>query len=317
MAFFLPQGPPPAFNASVQYRYRTLDGGPPSMGKPPSAAPGPPPPYSQFPFGGAPPPPGPPGFGFGAPPSAPPGFAFCGGGPPGPSFPFCGAPQAAPNPFNFCAAPPPPAPTTTCCTTFPPAAPGAAPNTVCWTAKPPEPPRHYMLTAAAAPAPPVRGYALAGPSRGQHPPDPGNRVNRRVVKADDGTGVLCSEDMTTFHILNPGRWFDDTMSISSLQRPRDFVVQHADSDWSVQKFIKQLGGLEAGAEGRLSLDQASDKSLVCVEQWVDRANNGRFERGSAIFFHDPKAMMSLRDVGWGPSHGRAGQDPPIWIMLYP
>ena len=120
--------------------------------------------------------------------------------------------------------------------------------------------------------------------------------------------------MTTFHILNPGRWFDDSMTISSLQKPRDFMVQHVDSDWCVQRFIKRLGGLE---QPRLSAAQvgASD-AAICVEEWHEKSD-GRFERGSNVFYNDTKAHMSLRAVGWGPEHGKAGQKPPVWIMLYP
>ena len=185
---------------------------------------------------------------------------------------------------------------------------------VCWPAKPPEPPKPAWLTISAPPAPPLRAVAVDGSSRALHPPDPGNRVNNRIVKADDGTGVLCSEEMTTFHVLNPGRWFDDTMTISSLQKPRDFMVQHVDSDWSVQRFIKRLGGLE---QPRLSAAQvgASD-AAICVEEWHEKGD-GRFERGSNVFYNDAKAHMSLRAVGWGPEHGKAGQKPPVWIMLYP
>jgi hypothetical protein len=135
-----------------------------------------------------------------------------------------------------------------------------------------------------------------------------------VVKADDGTGVLVAEEMTTFHVLNPGRWFAEDMTISSLQRPRDFMVQHVDSDWTVQKLIERLGGLRAPRLGPSQL--ARSDSLICVEEWHE-AGNGKFERGSNVFYKEPKACMSLKEVGWGPEHGKAGQKPPVWIMLYP
>jgi hypothetical protein len=289
MAFFLPQGPPPAFNASIRYQYHTPDGGPPNNGKPPTpAGAGPPPPYSPFPFCTNPP-------------------------APGVGFPFCAAPPNAPGPFAFCAPQPPaPNPNTFCCTTGPPAPPGGM---MCWpTSRPPEAPKPLILTAAAPPAPPSRGLTVAGRASAPHPPDPGNRVNNRVVKADDGTGVLCAEEMTTFHVLNPGRWFDDNMTVSSLIKPRDFMVQHADSDWSVRRFIQRLGGIQTP---RLSAAQvACSDSLICVEQWHE-AGNGKFERGSNVFYNEDKAHMSLKSVGWGPEHGKAGQKPPVWIMLYP
>jgi hypothetical protein len=69
-------------------------------------------------------------------------------------------------------------------------------------------------------------------------------VNNRIVRADDGTGVLVDPDMTAFHVLNPGRWFDDQMTLGSLQQPRDFMVQYAPSDWTVKKLIERLGGLQ-------------------------------------------------------------------------
>lgn len=120
--------------------------------------------------------------------------------------------------------------------------------------------------------------------------------------------------MTTFHVLNPGRWFEDQMTIVSLQKPRDFMVQHVDSDWSVKKFIERLGGLQTP---RLSNDQVCrSDSLVCIEQWHEKGD-GKFERGTNVFYNEAKAQMSLKTVGWGPEHGKAGQKPPVWVMLYP
>lgn len=275
-------------NGNVRYHYRTPDGGPPSDGKPPSSG-GPPPPYSPFPFG--------------APPSAPPG-----------PFAFCGPPPAAPNPA------------TVFCTATPPAAPGGPPGMVCWSSQPPDssksmcwlmqppdPPKPVVWANGCPPTAPHRNMAAAGSSHAPHPPDPGNRVNNRVVKADDGTGVLCSEDMTAFHVLQPGRWFYDGLTKSCLERPKDFTVQYADSDWSVQKFIQRLGGLT----DRLSSGQKGTcQSDISVEEWHE-TGNGKFERGSCIFYNNPRARMSLREMGWGPEHGKAGQKPPIWVMLYP
>lgn len=112
------------------------------------------------------------------------------------------------------------------------------------------------------------------------------------------------------------------ITFESLQHPRQqwqtktegIRVQHVDSDWSVQRFIKRLGGLE---QPRLSAAQVSaSDSLICVEEWHEKGD-GRFERGSNVFYNDAKAHMSLKSVGWGPEHGKAGQKPPVWIMLYP
>lgn len=140
-------------------------------------------------------------------------------------------------------------------------------------------------------------------------------MNNRVVKADDGTGVICPEDMTTFHVLNPGRWYDENMTVSHLRPNVDFKVQHAPSDMTVQTFIKQLGADQAP---RLSMKQVAKKAteLICIEQWHE-SGDGKFERGSNVFYNDQKAQLTLRSVGWGPEHGKAGQQPPVWVMFYP
>lgn len=184
----------------------------------------------------------------------------------------------------------------------------------CWTAKPPEPPKALVWAHGSVPTAPHSSVAVASSSRHPQPPDPGNRVNNRVVKTDDGAGVLCPEDMTAFHILCPGRWFHEELSVHRLKPGIDFTVQYVDSDWSVKKFISGLGGLEA----RLSASEKGRvQDQVCLEEWHE-AGNGYFTRGSHIFYHDEsKSCKSLREMGWGPEHGKAGQKPPVWVMLYP
>lgn len=297
--FPLPPGPPPMFGQQTRYIYRTRDGGPPSDGKPP-APPGPPPPYPGFCFGGPPPGPPPPGpFCFGAPPPPP--------GPPAPGPAWMFQPPPAPGP---------PGPThmcfqnpsgTTCVPTSaaPPAPPAASVTVTATPASGPFNPATYTGPICHA------GGASGGGSRTA--PAPGNRVNERIVKADDGSGILLSPDQTCFHVLEPGQQFGAYTSRAALVRNVQFKVQYADSDWSVEKVITLLGGLSIERTGAT---YANKRELVGIQEWHEGAN-GCFQEGSLIMLNDPKSKVSLREMGWGPDHGRAGQKPPVWVMLWP
>ncbi|ETN40874.1 uncharacterized protein HMPREF1541_05154 [Cyphellophora europaea CBS 101466] len=142
---------------------------------------------------------------------------------------------------------------------------------------------------------------------------PGNRVNERIVKADDGSGILLSPDQTCFHVLEPGQLFGPHMSRTALVRDVQFKVQYADSDWAVDKVIELLGGTKVERTGRTYHNK---RELVGIQEWVE-GGNGYFYEGTLIMLNDAKSKKSLREVGWGPDHGRAGQKPPVWVMLYP
>ena len=146
---------------------------------------------------------------------------------------------------------------------------------------------------------------------------PGNRSNGRVVKADDGTGVLLSEDLTTFHVMEPGKWLSEDMSFVP---NADFKVQAVDSDWTVKKMMRRLGALtkpRVDDTRRMPNGEKYNHELyVGIEQWLEEGD-GKFRRATLIMYLDPLADKTLREVGWGPNHGKAGRDKPIWVMLYP
>lgn len=103
------------------------------------------------------------------------------------------------------------------------------------------------------------------------------------------------------------------MSQASLVHNVNYKVQYADSDWPVDKVIELLGGKKVERTGRKYLGK---DELVGVQQWIE-AGNGLFVEGSLIMLNDAKSKKTLREVGWGPENGRAGQKPPVWVMLYP
>lgn len=145
-------------------------------------------------------------------------------------------------------------------------------------------------------------------------PAPGNRVNERVVKADDGSSVLLSPDQTCFHVLEPGQAFGPHMSQTALVKDASYKVQYADSDWTVEKVIELLGGAKIERTGRRYYGH---RELVGIQEWTPTANNMYFQEGTLIMLGDARAKETLRQVGWGPDRGRAGQRPPVWVMLYP
>lgn len=140
-------------------------------------------------------------------------------------------------------------------------------------------------------------------------PAPGNRVNGRVAKVDDGTGVLIADELTVFHVLAPGAYFQD--DTSRLKLEGSFAVQACDSDWPVGRLVKALGGF---AVERTGIKRQGERKII--EQWHE-LGDGTFRRGTNIAEGDPRWNQSLREVGWGPEHGKAGMKPPIWVMLYP
>lgn len=140
-------------------------------------------------------------------------------------------------------------------------------------------------------------------------PAPGNRVNGRVARVDDGTGVLVADEVTVFHVLAPGAYFQDSTTLTKLEG--NFAVQACDSDWPVGRLVCALGGLTIERTGR-----KRQQERKVIEQWHE-LGDGTFRRGTNIGEGDPRWNQSLRQVGWGPEHGKAGMRPPIWIMLYP
>src|SRR5690242_1356834 len=91
---------------------------------------------------------------------------------------------------------------TTCMPTAPPAAAPAPPTaTVTITATPA--PTSYNPSTYKGPICHAGGCTgtatTAAASSGSLAP--GNRVNSRIIKADDGSGILVSPDMTCFHVL--------------------------------------------------------------------------------------------------------------------
>jgi hypothetical protein len=142
---------------------------------------------------------------------------------------------------------------------------------------------------------------------------PGNRINERIIKADDGSGILVSPDMTCLHVLEPGQQFGNYASRSALVKDVQFKVQYADSDWSVEKVINLLGGLTSQRTGN---SYAGKRELVGIQEWSE-GGSGTFTEGMLVMLNDPKSKQSLREVGWGPERGRAGQKPPVWVMLWP
>ncbi|RMZ88308.1 hypothetical protein DV736_g4465, partial [Chaetothyriales sp. CBS 134916] len=303
-------GPAPALFGNTRYHYHTRDGGPPNDGKPPvlpsSGMPIPPwgfaPGVSGAAFGG----PGgaafggPPGSAFGGPPGAafggPPGSAFGGspgaafGGPPGAPF---GGPASQPPMGCFPGPPPgaggPPPPAYTC---FPTSS--TTPGPV---ATPPAP-SNFL------------GGVLYAPKDEEDVPAPGNRVNGRLARVDDGSGVLLPEHMTTFHVLNPGCHPERT---KHFKRDMKFKVQLADSQWTVRYLIKQLGGLKILERQK---EWAHREDLVAVEEWHE-LGNGEFRPGSTVYYNSAKAACTLAEMGWGPERGKAGGQPAVWVVLYP
>lgn len=139
-------------------------------------------------------------------------------------------------------------------------------------------------------------------------------MNERLVKADDGSGVLLSPDQTGFHVLEPGQRFGPHMSHTALVKDVAYKVQYADSDWTVEKVMELLGAAKIERTGR---KYYGHRELVGIQEWIPDANRQYFQEGSVIMLNDPKAKQTLREVGWGPDRGRAGQRPPVWVMLYP
>ena len=133
------------------------------------------------------------------------------------------------------------------------------------------------------------------------------------MKADDGSSVLLSPDQTCFHVLDPGQQFGAYTSKAALLKDAQFKVQYADSDWSVEKVINLLGGL---TPARTGATYANRRELVGIQEWTE-TTSGCFAEGTLIMLNDPKSKQSLREVGWGPENGRAGQKPPVWVMLWP
>lgn len=191
------------------------------------------------------------------------------------------------------------------------------------TPAPPAAPPVASVTLTSAPAPqpfnpatytgPICHATANGGGGTASAPAPGNRVNERVVKADDGSSILLSPDQTCFHVLEPGQQFGAYTSKASLVSNVQFKVQYADSDWSVEKVINLLGGL---SPDRTGATYANKRELVGIQEWHETAS-GCFSEGTLIMLNDSKSKMSLREVGWGPDHGRAGQKPPVWVMLWP
>jgi hypothetical protein len=166
---------------------------------------------------------------------------------------------------------------------------------------------------AAPPATTAYQPAAAPAAGAASAPAPGNRVNERVVKADDGSGVLLSPDQTCFHVLEPGQTFGPYTSQTALVKDVSYKVQYADSDWPVDKVIELLGGKKVERMGRRYF---GEERLVGIQEWVE-AGNGFFREGTLIMLNDAAAKKTLREVGWGPDRGRAGQRPPVWVMLWP
>jgi hypothetical protein len=152
--------------------------------------------------------------------------------------------------------------------------------------------------------------AAARPAVG---PAPGNRVNERVVKADDGSGVLLSPDQTCFHVLEPGQTFGPHLSQTAMVRGAQFKVQYADSDWSVDKVIELLGGTSLERTGA---KYYGHREVVGIQEWIE-GGDGQFLEGTLIMLNDPKAQCKLREIGWGPERGRSGAKPPVWVQLFP
>ena len=289
MAFFgRPMGPPPpAVFGKIQYRYHTRDGSVPNEGKVPSATAPPPPQYHAM-FGGPPPPysAGPPWPQWAVPP--PSGFM-----PPQPS--------GRPGPFRMWAAPCAPTPSA------PPGPPYSAPY---W-----QPPPAAPLAMPCVVPPWQTGPPAAPPSSGV---DPGNRSLGRTAKFEDGTGVLLGEEQTTFHVLEPGHYFQDSTPWVPL-KDQNIKAQSADSEWTVLRLMAALG---AGTEARIGRDPnhwshiGQPRPEAAIEEWHEHSGR-QFTRGSAIRESDPRAKLCLKQHGWGPDRGRAGQNPPVWVMLYP
>lgn len=145
----------------------------------------------------------------------------------------------------------------------------------------------------------------------QNQPAPSNRVDGQLIKVADGSGYLAAEENTKFHVLCPGYDFRTMQSTVSPQENLHFKVQSCDSDATVQSLIRRLGGLEPPR-----LTQGVPLSWVGVEEWHE-LGNGKFAQGSCIRFTDEKALLTLREVGWGPHRGQAGLAKPVWIMLHP
>ena len=290
MAWFgRPMGPPPpAVFGNIQYRYHTRDGGVPNDGKVPSSTGPAPPPYHAM-FGGPPP-------AYSAGPTCP-QWAF----PPPPGFM---PPQPAGRP-GLCRLWAPP------CAQPPAAPPGAPCSAPYWQPPPP----------AAPPAAPAAGSPwYAGPPTAQPPSgvDPGNRSLGRTAKFEDGTGVLLGEEQTTFHVLEPGQFFQDSTPWAPV-KDQNFRAQSADSEWTVLRLMNALG---AGTEARTGRDPnhwrriGQPKPEAAIEEWHENPG-GYFRRGSAIRESDPRATLCLKQHGWGPDRGKAGRGPPVWVMLYP
>ncbi|RMZ80530.1 hypothetical protein DV737_g2883, partial [Chaetothyriales sp. CBS 132003] len=185
-------------------------------------------------------------------------------------------------------------------------------------AGPPPPAYTYFPTASTAPGamatPPAPsnflGGALYAPRDEEDVAAPGNRVNGRLARVDDGSGVLLPEHMTTFHVLNPGCHPERTKHFKGEMK---FKVQLADSQWTVRYLIKQLGGLKILEREK---EWARREDLVAVEEWHE-LGNGEFRRGSTVYYNSPKATCTLAEMGWGAERGKAGGQPPVWVVLYP
>ena len=133
------------------------------------------------------------------------------------------------------------------------------------------------------------------------------------MKTDDGCSVLLSPDQTCFHVLEPGQAFGPHLSHTALAKDVSYKVQYADSDWSVDKVMELLG---AGKIERAGRRYFGNKDLIGISEWTLMPNN-YFQEGTLIMMNDPMAKKTLRELGWGPERGRAGQKPPVWVMLYP
>ena len=172
-----------------------------------------------------------------------------------------------------------------------------------------QPPPVYMcfptgLAPASAPAPaPSHFTGAIYAKRDDDRPAPGNRVNGRLAKVDDGSGVLMAEDMTTFHVFNSGIHPERP----NFKQNMDFKVQVADSHWSVKYLTRRLGGWEKHHQ---------EEHQIAIEEWHE-LGNGNFRRGSLIHYDSAKANCTLTEMGWGPNRGKAGRQPPVWVVLYP
>ena len=279
MAFWAPpSGPPPMY-------------GPPPSGPPPMYGPPPPQPamygstrYHYHTRDGGPPNDGKPPAAPGGPPSMPPyGFA-----PAAPGAPFGAPPAQAPMAFY---APPPPYQSAAhgyvCCSTGSAPAPAPAPAPV------------NMSGAIYAKPAEANGHA------------PGSRVNGRLAKVDDGSGVLLPEETTTFHVFEPGIHPEKP----EFESKADFKVLNVDSHWTVKQLIRQLGGFQVP---RLHPEWVGRTDLIGIQEWHPPDDvNIIFTKGTNIMYNEPKANCTLTEMGWGAARGKAGGLPPVWVVLYP